>query len=133
MTEDLQTEATDVEGYAGWDLDDILILVGVSIIAVVGLAFWLYSHQVAQIGVGLVGSFTSPVSAGFNGLASLINAFFQWASHAVSNLAILPAFYLRIMQQIALVKAFVSQSIGIRSMLPLFTDSGYAAMTIAGA
>jgi len=89
MTEDMQTDVTNAEGYAGWDADDILLLVGVSIIAVVGLAFWLYSSQVAQIGVGLVSSFTSPVSAAFNGLASLITSFFNWAGHAVSSLIIM--------------------------------------------
>ena len=131
MTEDLQTEATDVEGYAGWDLDDILILVGVSIIAVVGLAFWLYSHQVAQIGVGLVSSFTSPVSAGFNGLASVITSFFQWASHAVSNLAVLPAFHITMIRMV-MMKAYVSQSIGARLNLSVFTASGYVHTTFTG-
>ena len=129
MTEDLQTETTDAEGYVGWDLDDILILVGVSIIAIVGLAFWLYSHQVAQIGVGLVSSFTSPVSAGFNGLASLITSFFNWASHAVSNLSVLPSFYSRSMEISAAMKAYISQSMGIRTVLHLYTESGYVSRT----
>jgi hypothetical protein len=132
MTEDTETEAANAEGYAGWDLDDIFIVVGVSIIAVVGLAFWLYSHEVAQVGVGLVSSFTAPVSAGFNGLASLINAFFQWAAHAVSNLFTL-GFYAHAFRQIALAKQYASQSLGMRLHLSVFTESGYAAIAIAGA
>jgi len=87
---DLQTDVSNAEGYVGWDIDDILLLVGVVIIALVGLAFFLYSHSVASIGVSLVSGFASPVSAFFNGLASVITGFFTWASHALTNMAVDP-------------------------------------------
>ena len=88
---DLQTDVSNAEGYAGWDIDDILLLVGVVIIALVGMAFFLYSNSVASIGVSLVSGFASPVSAFFNGLASAITGFFTWVSHALSNLAVDPS------------------------------------------
>jgi len=90
MTEDLQTDVTNAEGYVGWDIDDILLLVGVVIIALVGFAFFLYSNSVASIGVSLVSGFASPVTAFFNGLASAITGFFTWAAHALTNMAVVP-------------------------------------------
>lgn len=132
MTEDTETEVANAEGYAGWDVDDVLILVGVSIIAVVALAFWLYSHEIAQIGVGLVGSFTSPISAAFNGFASLITNFFNWAGHAVSSLEIQP-WHSSAMVKIAFSKAYVSSSLGMRLHLSVYTTSGYATVIPAGA
>jgi hypothetical protein len=102
---DLQTDVSNAEGYAGWDIDDILLLVGVVIIALVGFAFFLYSNSVASIGVSLVSGFASPVSAFFNGLASAITGFFTWASHALSNLTLAPG--LNSFATVAMVKYFI--------------------------
>lgn len=131
MTEDLQTEASNAEGYAGWDVDDVLMIVGVAVIGAVALAFWLYSRSIGQIGVGLVSSFTSPISAGFNGFASLITSFFSWASHAVTALFILP-WLSHAMVMFAAARAYVSLSLAVRLHLSVFTNSGYAAMNLLG-
>ncbi len=70
------------------DLDEILYLFGIVIVVAVGLGIWLYQSQVGQIGVGLIGAFTSPVSAFFNGIANAISSFFKWLGNSLGNLSI---------------------------------------------
>jgi hypothetical protein len=125
---DTETYAGNVEGYAGWDADDIMIVVGVSILGATALGFWFYSHQIASIGVGLVGAVTAPISAGGNGLAALITAFFQWAGHFVSSgLAIFP-WYSYALVKLAMLKVYVSSHMGARISLSVFTRTGYATL-----
>ena len=71
------------------DTGEILMLVGVVLAAAVFLALYLDRSAVAGIGVGVVSSFASPVTAFFNGIAQAISGFFNWVSHALSNLEIL--------------------------------------------
>lgn len=118
---DTETEATNAEGYAGWDIDDTLIVIGVSILGVVALAFWLDPRLLAQQGVTLIGSGLSPINAGFQGLAQLISSFFTWASKGISNLMIHPA------ASAALAKVYVSSHIAARLQIGVTTSSGYAA------
>ena len=126
---DTETYASNAEGYAAWDADDTLIVIGVSILGATALAFWLYSGKIAEIGVGLVGAVTAPISAGGNGLAGLITSFFDWAGHAVSSLAIYP-WYSHAMVQLAMLKVYASSHMGTRLSYSLFTGSGYVTVPL---
>jgi hypothetical protein len=86
----ISNDIGNAESEGGMDLDEIFLLFGIVIAIAVGLAIWLYQGQVGQIGVGLIGAFTSPVSAGFNGIANAISAFFNWLARSLGNLLYLP-------------------------------------------
>lgn len=122
---DTETDVSNAEGYASWDTDDILIVVGASILGVVALAFFFDYKSLALTGVGLIGSFTSPISAGFNGFATLITDFFNWAGHSVSSLFISPA-----MVQMSMAKAYASAQIAMRLHLSVYTSSGYSSAIV---
>ena len=85
----ISNDIGNAESEGGMDLDEIFLLFGIVIAVAVGLGIWLYQGQVGQIGVGLIGALTSPVSAGFNGIANAISAFFNWLAHSLGNLSIL--------------------------------------------
>ncbi len=87
----ISNDVGNAESEAGMDLDEIFLLFGIVIAIAVGLALWLYQKQVGQMGVGLIGSFTSPVTAVFNGIANAISAFFNWLARSLGNLFIYPA------------------------------------------
>lgn len=92
MTEqDTETEAEEVESHASFDVNETLLLAGLVIAIAVFLGIWIYSSQVASIGVGLISAFTDPVTSFFNGLGTLITDFFTWLGKSVSNLFIVPA------------------------------------------
>ena len=92
MAQDTESEAEEVESHLSFDLNETLLLAGLVIAVAVFLGIWIYSAQVASIGVGLISSFTNPVSAFFNGVGQAISAFFSWLAKQVTNLFIMPLF-----------------------------------------
>ncbi|MBX8640621.1 MAG: hypothetical protein KIS29_09840 [Thermoplasmata archaeon] len=93
-------EEEEVSTGIGLTTDEIFILIVAAIGFAVFLALYLDQQAVAGIGVGIVSSFAAPITAAFNGIAQAISGFFNWLSHALSNLFMLPAvkFYFFLMR-----------------------------------
>lgn len=85
----ISNDIGNAESEGGMDLDEIFLIFGIVLAVAVGLGIWIYQGQVGQIGVGLIGAFTSPVSAFFNGIANAISAFFNWLARSLGNLSVL--------------------------------------------
>jgi hypothetical protein len=85
MAQDVEEDVGHAEETAGGDADEVLLLAGAGIAIVFGLAVVFDYRQLAQLGVGLVGSFTSPVTSTGNGLGQLISSFFNALSNKVSS------------------------------------------------
>lgn len=92
VEQDTETEGEEIESHASFDVNEILLLAGLVIAIAIFLAIWIYSGQVASVGVGLISSFTNPISAFFNGLGTAITAFFNWLAKSASNLMIIPLY-----------------------------------------
>lgn len=88
MPEDVEEEAGHAEETASGDVDEILLLVGLSTGIIFVLALIFDYKQLAELGVGLIGSFTSPVTATGNGAGNLITAFFDGLSKRVTNMGL---------------------------------------------
>ena len=90
MAEDTVSDVEDVEQTGSSDVDEVLLLVFLALGIVFILAVIFDYKSLANLGVGEIGSFLSPVQALFNGLASLITGFFQGLAKDASSLFISP-------------------------------------------
>lgn len=85
MADDTVGDVEDVEQTTSAGIDEIEILVFLSVGIVVLLALIFDYKQLANIGVGTFSSFSSPIDAFFNGLGTLISSFFNGLAKMVSN------------------------------------------------
>lgn len=88
MAEDVEEEVGHVSDTAGGDIDEVLLLAGLSIGIIFILALIFDYRSLAGLGVGLVSSLTSPVTAGGNGLGQLITAFFDGLAKRITNMGL---------------------------------------------
>lgn len=85
MAEDTVSDAEDVEQTASTDTDEVLLLVFVALGLVFILAFVFDYKQLANLGVGEISSFLTPVQDLFNGIGNLITGLFNGLAKDVSS------------------------------------------------